>query len=66
MRIVLDIGSVEPLEGSVVVDGGCDTPFAGWLQLLTLLDRVMATADPVDPVVRVVGVPSRQPTGLGS
>lgn len=42
VRIVIDISSTEPLEGAAVVDDGAVQAFAGWLQLLTLLDRLVS------------------------
>ncbi len=39
VRITIDLVSQDPLCGSALVDGAPPVDFAGWLQLLTLLDR---------------------------
>jgi hypothetical protein len=48
MRITIDIDSADPLDGTVTLDDGTSRTFAGWLQLMTQLDRVVTAAFPVD------------------
>ncbi len=48
MRITIDIDSADPLDGVATLDDGATQTFAGWLQLMTLLDRLVAAAAPVD------------------
>jgi hypothetical protein len=48
MRITIDIDSTDPLDGVAALDDGAPRNFSGWLQLMTLLDRLVTAAVPVD------------------
>lgn len=48
MRIIIDIASADPLDGVATLDDGTSQTFAGWLQLMTVLDRLVTAEFPVD------------------
>jgi hypothetical protein len=48
-QIVLELESGDPISGRIRGSGGPPTPFRGWLELSSKLDRLRQAGDSTDP-----------------